>query len=281
MKLREHHEMDWLALRIAKVSDFWPPDETPGGDPCDLREHLAWEILTDGSNIACIGSWEPRSSESHSGSHSELDAEEAQHALNIRRRLGQLTNWSGPASTLSIAVADSIEIVLNTLFNGAKHSAFTWSLKVKIGDTDNDNRKIHFQVDKNNGIWEMDATHIEAALSLWLFHIHETKDENKRGRSMDDWLRKDKSLKRKITRLLGPGGSKALRRNIKWWIGDLDESKEGSDVRQGSGFAGPIGFVGVGTTEAGDKVDNETSGKYHSRRNVIIQQIKLIIISRL
>ncbi|KAF8536309.1 hypothetical protein BDD12DRAFT_291003 [Trichophaea hybrida] len=252
-KLREHHEMDWLALRIAKDSNFWPPD-----DLRHLSEHLAWEILTNDNNIACVGSWEP-------GSFSYLDAEKAQYALNIRQRLGQLTNWDGPASRLSIAVADSIEIVLNTLFDHTNHSAFTWSLKVRIGDIDG---KIRFKVDKNigiNGMWEMDATHIEAALSLWLFHIHE-KDESKKEESRNDWLRKDKSLKRKIRRLLGPGGSEALHRDIKWWIGDIDDktkSNESNNVRQSSGFAGPVGFAGVepsNTTQADVKVDNETSG---------------------
>ncbi|KAF8241183.1 hypothetical protein K440DRAFT_638066, partial [Wilcoxina mikolae CBS 423.85] len=269
IKLREHHEMDWLALRIAKASNFWPPDDkTPKNDPGDLSEHLAWEILTNDNNIACVGSWEPGNPELHLGSLSELDAEKAQYALNIRQRLGQLTNWAGPASTLSIAVADSIEIVLNTLFDHTDHSAFTWSLKVQIGDIDDNHGKIHFKVDKNNGMWEMDATHIEAALSLWLFHIHETQDKSKKEESRNDWLRKDKSLKRKIMRLLGPGGSEALRRDIKWWVGDMiyrddkTKSNESNNVRQSSGFAGPVGFVGVepsNTTQADDKVDNETS----------------------
>ena len=283
IKLRAHHEMDWLALRIAKASNFWPPDEkTLEGDPGDSSDRLTWEILIDDNNIACVGSWGPRSPEPLSGPHSELDAEKAQYALNMRRRLGQLTNWTGPASTLSIAVADSIEIVLNTLFKETDHSAFTWSLKVnlKIGDTSG-HGKIHFKVGKNNGTWEMDATHIEAALSLWLFHIHETKETSENEGSASDWLRKDKSLKRKIGRLLGPGGSEALLRDIKWWIGDVgdmihkDKSNEGSNVRRGSEFAGPVGFVGVepvGTTEAGGKVDNKTPGKYHSSRNVIIEQ---------
>ncbi|KAF8535428.1 hypothetical protein BDD12DRAFT_892990 [Trichophaea hybrida] len=286
-----HHEMDWLALRIAKDSNFWPPDEkTPKHDPGDLSEHLAWEILTNDSNIACVGSWEPGSPESHSGSHSELDAHKAQYALNIRQRLGQLTNWAGPASTLSIAVADSIEIVLNTLFDHTDHSAFTWSLKVKIGDIDDNHGKIHFKVDKNNGMWEMDATHIEAALSLWLSRIHETQDKSMKEESGNDWLRKDKSLKRKIMRLLGPGGSEALRRDIKWWVGDMIyrddkiKSNEGNNVRQSSGFAGPafrakslvntVGFVGVEpsyTRQADDKVDNETSGHLTVVSNVSLE----------
>ena len=261
-ELTENHEIDWLALRIARADKFEPlGDENPD-------DYFSWEILTNDNNIACVGSWGPRSSESHPESHSELDAERAQNALDIRRRLGQLTGWAGPASALSIAVAESIEIVLNTLFKKTDHSAFTWSLKVKIGDTDDNHRKIHFTVDKRGGTWETDATHIEAALSLWLFHIQKIKDKSKTG---DDWLRKDKSLKRKIIRLLGPGGSEVLRRDIKWWIGDLDESGGSSNVPQGSQFTGPVGFVGVDVepgVEPDGEVGSEESGGYHSSRQI-------------
>jgi hypothetical protein len=280
-KLREHHEMDWLALRIAKNSNYWPPDGKSlknrlGDGHLDLSERLAWEILTNNNNIACVGIWEsgePGNPELHSGSHSEshslLDMGEAQYALNIRRRLGQLTGWTGPASTLSIAVADSIETVMNNLFD-KEHTEFTWSLRVKVSDIEDNHGKIQFKVTKK-GTWEMDATHIEAALSLWLFHISETQDKSTEEESGNDWLRKDKSLKRKIIRLLGLDKSKALSRDIKWWVGDVipeddkPKSNEGNNTQQRSGFASPVGFVGVESNDnrpANDRPDNETSGNY-------------------
>jgi len=279
-KLREHHEMDWLALRIAKNSNFWPPDGKSLKNRLDdghlnLSERLAWEILTNDNNIACVGSWknrEPGNSESHSGSHSERhsqNAREAEYALNIRRRLGQLTSWAGLASTLSIAVADSIEVVMNTLFDDTEHTEFVWSLKVKLGDIE-DNHGIQFKVAKKE-MWEMDATHIEAALSLWLFHISETQDKSTEKESGNDWLRKDKSLKRKIIGLLGPGKSEALSRDIKWWVGEIirgddkPKSNDGNNAQRSSGFTGPVGFVGVKSNDNGpanDRPDNETSGNY-------------------
>ena len=278
-KLHEHHEMDWLALRIAKNSNFfWPPDGKIRKNGLGDRhlERLTWEILTNYNNIACVGSWEsgePRNPQSHSGSHSaphsDLDVGEAQYALDIRRRLGQLTGWTGPASTLSIAVADSIETVMNNLFDDTEHTEFTWSLRVKVGDVE-DNHGIQFKVAKKE-MWEMDATHIEAALSLWLFHISETPDKSTEEESGNDWLRKDKNLKRKIIGLLGPGKSEALSRDIKWWVGEMirgddkPKSNDGNNAQRSSGFTGPVGFVGVGSNDnrpANDRPDNETSGNY-------------------
>ena len=275
-ELTEHHEIDWLALRIAKADNLKPLLVK------NLDDYLAWEILTNDNNIACVGSWGPRSSESDSGSH----AERAQNALKIRQRLGQLTNWAGPASTLSIAVADSIEIVLNTLFKETDNSEFTWSLKVKIGGTDDNHGKIHFTVKKRDGTWETDATYIEAALSLWLFHIRQTEKKSKTGdktedmsNTGDDWLRRHKSLERKIIRLLGHGKSDILQRDLKWWIRDIDESKESSSVPQGSRFAGPVGFVGVEPNgcvgvEPNGEAGNKGSGK------IPFQQKNIILISQ-
>jgi hypothetical protein len=164
---------------------------------------------------------------------------------------------------------------MNALFTDNKHAIFAWPLRVKVGEIE-DNPKtienIRFMVEKLEGKWKIDATHIEAALSLWIFHIHETeaKDKNMKGKD-NDWLRKDKDLKRKIIRLIGPGeSSKALRRDIKWWIRDLigeeviPKNNVGGNDQQSSEF-GPVGFLNV---ESGD----ETSGNPHLVQIAIIQQ---------
>jgi hypothetical protein len=53
-------------------------------------------------------------------------SEKAQYALNVRRRLGQLTNWTGISSlgSTAVAVAKSIEVVMNTLVNDEKKIFF-------------------------------------------------------------------------------------------------------------------------------------------------------------
>jgi len=248
--VQENHDMDWLALKVVKgygnPEGFWLEDELKE----QSNERLSWEISIVDKNLASAGKWD-----------FEPSITNAQRAVNARRHLGQLTNWTGRASALSISVADSIEVVMNALYDNSEHTRFTWALKVKIGEI-NDKPKtvedIHFMVEKSDKKWKIDATYIEAALSLWLFHIHDAEDDqhkkNKKGTD-SDWLRKDKDAKRKIIRLISLGeSSNALRRDTKWWIGDMigqDIRRNGND-RHGTEFS-LVGFVNVAS---GD----ETSG---------------------
>ncbi|KAF8248447.1 hypothetical protein K440DRAFT_583372, partial [Wilcoxina mikolae CBS 423.85] len=113
----DRHEMDWLALRIAREYDgksshitshgdqFWPkddkefePDEQPdcaddeinrgfyrngSNDEGQTRERLGWRIFTaDETNYATVGDL-------------GLKIGKAQHALRVRQRLGNLTKWTG------------------------------------------------------------------------------------------------------------------------------------------------------------------------------------------
>jgi len=84
---------------------------------------------------------------------------------------------------------------MNTLFDDTERTAFTWSLNVKVGNIEDSREKIHFRVIRNNELWKMDVTHIEAALSLWLYYIYERENESAQEESGNDWLRQDKSRK--------------------------------------------------------------------------------------
>jgi hypothetical protein len=243
-RVREHHEMDWLALRIAKWdeppqdsgppkdSGFWPKDHQAFGDyrtNGSQNERLSWEIYTGAKNVACV-------------SEQALSlSEKAQYALNVRRRLGQLTKWTGISSlgSTAVAVAKSIEVVMNTLVNDERETNFVWFLKVQI---DGEEAQISFQIDKPKSKWKIDATYIEAALSLWIFHIRENeadqKSDDKKGSDVD-WLREDVELNRAVVQILGPDTpSQRLQRDINWWIGEVINKNDG-DV------TGPLGFIGV------------------------------------
>ena len=258
----ENHEMDWLALRIAESdgdSSLWA-----SGQP-DQAVYPGWKIYTGGDNHAYEGSldlkWpggalsesQPESQpEPQPGLQSELQPDpmraplshspssQAEHALNIRRRLGQLTKWTGQTSLASISAARSIGVVMNTLFDDCPTGRFTWFLRVQIGDKED---KIPLQVRKpeSNLEWGIDATYIEAALSLWIFHIRTSEAQKKEKRFDMDWLQENAQLKRQVFQLLGlDEASGALRRQIEWWIGDVIYE---SDVPQDQGLASTVGFV--------------------------------------
>ena len=273
-KVLEDHEMDWLALKMAKSDqqpgegDFWPSvDQRPeggGGGQLNLSEHLKWKISTGDKNLAHTGFWDPDGStgevsqlqqdplpgpllQPEPESQPGLSNKQAANALNIRRRLGQLTNWTGKASLASISVVSSIEAVMNTLFND-KRGGFTWSLGVEV---DEKAAEISLRIEKPSSEqgWKIDATSIEAALSLWVYDIRSiesSKKSTKKG-AVNDWLRDDLELKREVVQLLGPDEpEKTLQRDIKWWVGDLIYMNNDSVAQRGQAIqVGPVGFVDI------------------------------------
>ena len=274
-KALENHEMDWLALMIAGSdgdSSRWASDEAVS---------LAWEIYTGSENRAYDGSFDLErpvgvvsQSESQSESHPESQQDpmraplsqslssHAERALNIRRRLGQLTKWTGQTSLASISVARAIGVVMNTFFNNHPTGSFTWFLRVQIGDKED---KIPLQIRKpeSNLEWEIDATYIDAALSLWVFHIRTTearrekeKEKGREEKSFDmDWLQEHVQQKRQVFQLLGlDKASEALRRDIKWWIGDVISE---SAVPQIQELTGMVGFVNKKSEEQASGIPNQ------------------------
>jgi hypothetical protein len=149
----DHHILDWIGMEIAML---W---EKPGikrpsiNDRNDRHKPLSWEIFIHDKNLASTGEWDVDRSEC-STLHSQPQTMIAQHVVNIRRHLGQLTNWTGRASTLAISVADSIEAVMYALYDHCELTRFTWALKVKMGEI-NDKPEtiedIHFNVEKKDG----------------------------------------------------------------------------------------------------------------------------------
>ena len=272
----EDHEMDWLALKMANLDqqsgdgDFWSSvDQEPeggGGGQFNLSEYLKWKVSTGDKNLAHTGFWDPGASTGEESQSQQeplpglllqpqpepelqpgLSNKQATYALNIRRRLGQLTNWTGQASLASISVGSSIEAVMNTLFKDKK-GGFTWSLGVEVDDKA---AKISLRIEKPSSEqgWKIDATTIEAALSLWVYHIRSTessKKSTKKG-AVNDWLRDDLELKREVVQLLGPDEpEKTLQRDIKWWVGDLIYMNNDTVAHRGQAIqVGRVGFVDI------------------------------------
>ena len=311
----DKHEMDWLALWLAKridkksshsdeKSSQWPRDikevkrETDEmkdwlkygqsrnmaerqeqkpvagratkervGDLDEPVERLVWEICTSPKQSS-----EELNQPSPKQSSEKLNLP-ANVAFNIRKRLGQLTQWRGDAAEASIALAKSMSAVLETLMLSGKErtgsvqsetpptseKVFTWSLPVQLNGSSI--QKIQLQATKKGtDPWTVDATEIDALLSLWLFHIHEVrnafikrKDDGANKTYNGDWLQQDVQ-QIEVIRLLGPSAAD-FRRNVGFWVGSdnahgLDVKTRDEiiardkliDTRQDQGFSGSIGF---------------------------------------
>lgn len=271
--------MDWLALRIAGDQDFWPSggNDVESDFPDGSDKRLTWEVFTSDKNIACAGQLDLENLEEDvNGQRSSPELNKAQRALGIRKRLGELTHWTGPTSMLAVAIAHSVEAVMNSRDLGVdiepkKDKKFTWHLKIKVGLEDP--LEVQLSVENRGGGWTMNSSQVDAALSLWLFHIRNGAGNDSRGGPAGDWLRKDKGLMRKICRVMGSRASHAGERDIRWWIGHFEDftsphTKVDETHRQTTYPFGPIGFVGIATktddegtwNPAGGRSDEENHG---------------------
>jgi hypothetical protein len=283
----DQHEMDWLALRIAKQADFWPGDDDPSEEPqCGGSEGrtqseedeklLVWNIVTGARNFV---SW-------HEPPEHGSSTINARKVVKIRQRLGHLAEWAGPVTSPAVSIATAIEAAMKMVFalesrdcpwyqfdppaaagpqrsiaspptpeeSSSEPSELVWSLKVQVGQEHGvvEYEHIDFVVWKNeSGEWKADAAEIEAALSLWMFHLHdsenkdiERKNAQRKNKEPCDWLRLgDTTMGTRGSRVLGPD-TKALRRDLSWWISggigqmiaDIDDSEDAGQLT--------IGFIG-------------------------------------
>jgi len=258
-------EMDWLALRIAMDNGIWRYVGEPSDSPDDTLSYY-WSIVTSPNSLACRGSWAP-AGEGQTTATRE-DASNGQKAVRVRQRLGHLMKWIGPASKPAISVAGAIAAVMNTLLpaDGLDSAVFYWILAVEVGpelvvrvtttrpsEDGKTKSRIKFKVKyTKRGGWTANTTEIEAALSLWIYHIRERERERKRSQRLrqdeetgegtgSDWLQEDMSLRTKNIRLLGPDTAN-LRRDLRWWIGDVGEFIQPENLE---GDGQPLGFMGL------------------------------------
>lgn len=241
------HEMDWLALWLVQRIENNDQDHLGPNriDIVESEEWPAWRVYT-GS-----GDGGPQGIEQGAGL--------VQEALNIRRRLGQLTRWPGEAEEYSIGLSKSMSAVLDILLPESKE--FIWPLTIQLEGLSTQTIKLKALNNKPRPwsrdascpgqCWSMDATQIDAVLSLWLFYIkkrrvilskkQETKGTNKDG----DWLQQGVEQRRQVSRLLGPADAD-FRRNVGLWIGS--DNDRGLEVQPRGNFlktpdlSDPIGF---------------------------------------
>lgn len=193
------HEMDWLAMTLAD-----DPERAPWMNPKkanDDKLNGAWDCTIRAvEDPGKCHKLEPRQDEDAADGKESI----AHRAMKIRKGLGNLAGWSGPASAEAVALARAIELTMNTLFKpystGQKLTTLNWSLATRRRPHAADPEFIRFRIKRDKRqTWKADAREIEAALSLWLYYASKGErdwhDEGNTRSARDDdsdddsWLR--------------------------------------------------------------------------------------------
>lgn len=114
----------------------------------------------------------------------------AHGVMMIRRDLGELAGWHGPASAEAVTLVRAIEVTMDAFFGTATQN-FTWSFPAQGSLDASDRESITFRVDRlENGNWKAYSDEIEATLSLWLYSAHEyesgSEDGSERAKKRED-----------------------------------------------------------------------------------------------
>ncbi|KAK3346333.1 hypothetical protein B0T25DRAFT_461123, partial [Lasiosphaeria hispida] len=204
------HELDWLTMtfgnhleapwfQTSKASDG-TGGRSRGGD-----NSLGWKVIAL-----------PHKNKGHTAAWGKCSdsCSSAYRLLKIRRDLGELAGWHGPASQEAISLARAIEVMMDTLFGPDSVGAeFTWSLTALKPFKKSGYESISFHVTRNEGKWKAYSDEIEAALSLWLY-----SDKSECPKD-DAWLRANGTPAKPSLQLLGPYTA-ALYRDLQWWMPD-------------------------------------------------------------
>ncbi|KAF5008414.1 hypothetical protein FDECE_5320 [Fusarium decemcellulare] len=253
-KLLPRYELDWFAMCFGdpKTAPFFNNSESTG-EPTNF-----WLVSTGDDKSVCaplrpstcppedertrIVNRLGRFGNQFWNDQAEIPPDSsAQIIMTLRRKLGKLADWRGPASTEAISLTIAIESFMNFLYcvdyrDTSKSpmqrrkalndpQQFTWC--IKIGD-----ETVKIFIKFTNGSWRTSADDIEAALSLWLYSVQERNQRSSGGKDAgnggskqqnddpnsddDEWLRAKGSWPEEGLRLLGPDTLKLRRDLIQW-----------------------------------------------------------------
>ncbi|KAK4113209.1 hypothetical protein N656DRAFT_708131, partial [Canariomyces notabilis] len=224
LPLVRDHELDWLAMTLGKPANApWHP--SVDGDSWDWII-AAVETPERREKLKPLRQSPGADSTRHPGG---LDRpSKAQEVMTIRRDLGELAGWPGPASAEAIALARAIEVAMDVLIGpSSADKKLSWSLSAFKSPDVAGFESIAFRVEAQaNGRWKIFSDELEAVLSLWLYFVHkqensvESKEEEQNEIAKDDaWLRTKGTLAKPSLRLLG-SHTAALYRDLRWWMPD-------------------------------------------------------------
>ncbi|KAK6708305.1 hypothetical protein SNK04_009268 [Fusarium graminearum] len=241
-ELREGFELDALAIALGNLGPDSHAESPRGEDVFDfgLSKGGTWivQMNVNGNcgksttdTIEIVESDAIDTSEPKGGLVVARGNDKAQDILNLRRHLGRLADWRGPASKEAACLAAAIEMMMNALHPIAKHIEapvnfkipFKWTLEVDLGT---EKQNITLRLDCKNQRWVSHVDELESALSLWLYSTDEKRQvwAEKSNVSLnaleaedDAWLRK--SSLQTIGGLIQLGQlTDELARALRWWM---------------------------------------------------------------
>ncbi|KAK2741063.1 hypothetical protein CKAH01_18545 [Colletotrichum kahawae] len=141
--------------------------------------------------------------------------------LELRRSLGELGNWKGPAYAEALSLSRAIEAVIDTFapylrdIGDVKDCHWTVEALGSYGGPD----PIKFHIDKTPEGWQARTDELDSALSLWLYSVDDTKKDTPSSRFPSrhgNWAR-DRKSRHRCVQILG-SYSKDLIRDLNWWM---------------------------------------------------------------
>ncbi|OTA62868.1 hypothetical protein K449DRAFT_444335 [Hypoxylon sp. EC38] len=211
-RLLSGFELDWLALALSNPSKAPWLGKVGNGN----SDQSSSQVDNGAGTRTTTGPVE--------GTNSAGQGSKANQTMRIRRELGRLADWHGPASTEAVCLARAIEVVMDTFFDDIREDLdLRWSLPV-------DKKMVYFRLEKKRGeSWKAFADKLEAALSLWLYSLNDIERINRerqvdnksditaKAEDDDSWLRADEGIDKRSLWVLGPD-SQWLRRDLSWWM---------------------------------------------------------------
>lgn len=150
---------------------------------------------------------------------------QVQAVVNIRKRLGVLTEWTAP-SPYAACVAKAITHVMSLFEWGEKlgeKATFVWYMDVQIARDESKRGKLRLEASKGSltdkSSWSAPEKDIEALLSLWMYHF---KRQHQRGGDSGDMRsvsEKSGLIRAPFRRVLGPN-TEVLKTDLAWWAGE-------------------------------------------------------------
>ncbi|KAK5651448.1 hypothetical protein OQA88_12455 [Cercophora sp. LCS_1] len=252
--LRSHpllpgHEMDWLAMTLAGGRESTPwmclsPATVDTyrrpwrGEEGDKDGGWDWRIIAVENAKHCRELETSKPTDHENPIIEQLKDQEkltAHRVMLIRRSLGALADWQGPASAEAISLARAIEATMDALFGPKQlEGTLTWSIPAAKSLHGPDREPVRFRVERlDNGRWKAYSDEIEAALSLWLYSIYEDENpkdaegeevppamvKNRKPTKDDAWLRAKGTPVKQSLQLLG-SYSECLHQHLRWWMPD-------------------------------------------------------------